>query len=145
MKYYIRMENSLRKYIHSKPPVTVFLAAVVVFFFLALSVADSIGFVPEYIDGIPAKPVTSEDITRTDTVALTELPQLGDDMLMLDGEGRLLPPRGTGAVTENVHAQLPTRISIGAISLDLKVQNPSTRDVDALDALLVNGPARYVD
>jgi LPXTG-site transpeptidase (sortase) family protein len=36
-------------------------------------------------------------------------------------------------------------MKIPAISLDLAVQNPDTRDIVALDELLKNGPARYVD
>ncbi|MCE9541423.1 sortase [Candidatus Kaiserbacteria bacterium] len=142
------MEKSSQNNAYSKPPKPVFIAAAIVFFFLALSAADSIGFVPDYIDGIPAHPaVTDEDngTSAGEAVALTELPQLGDDMLMLDSEGRLLPPRGTGVAAVNAAAQFPARITIGAIDLDLKIQNPTTKDVDALDALLVNGPARYTD
>jgi LPXTG-site transpeptidase (sortase) family protein len=36
-------------------------------------------------------------------------------------------------------------ISIPAADIDLPVQNPSTRNIDSLDALLNAGPARYVD
>lgn len=141
------MENSLKKYAYSEPPKPVFFAAVIVFFVLSLSAADSIGFVPDYIDGVPAQSeaVVVPDTTTPDAVALTDLPQLGDDMLMLDSEGHLLPPRGTGLVLVNTRAQNPVRITIGTIGLDLQIQNPSTKDVNALDALLSNGPARYVD
>lgn len=40
---------------------------------------------------------------------------------------------------------MPERIVIPAIGLDLNVQNPSTRDIAALDVFLKNGPVRYVD
>lgn len=47
------------------PPKRVFLSAVLVIFFLSLSAADSVGFVPSYIDGTDSK------------IALSNLPQLG--------------------------------------------------------------------
>jgi LPXTG-site transpeptidase (sortase) family protein len=40
---------------------------------------------------------------------------------------------------------LPSHLQIPAIDLDLSVQNPTTKDLGALDALLADGPARYVD
>ena len=101
-----------------KAPFSVFLAATVVIFFLALSAADSIGFVPFYIDG-------SEPSAR-DSIALSNLPQLG-------------------AESADTHGVDPERIKIDAINLDLAVQNPATRDLAVLDALLQKGPARYVD
>ncbi len=100
-----------------QPPAPVFLAATVVLFFLTLSTADSVGFVPYYIDG--------SSPTQSDTkVALADLPMLGD------------------ASAPGVD---PAHISIPAINLDLPVQNPTTRDVSVLDADLQNGPAHYVD
>src|SRR5581483_922442 len=39
----------------------------------------------------------------------------------------------------------PARIKIDSVGIDLPVQNPDTRDVNALDDLLKAGPARYVD
>ncbi len=104
-----------------KPPAQVFLAAVLVVFFTSLSTADSLGFVPDYIDGTtPA----------SQSVALSSLPQLGET---------------SDASTTASQGVLPVRIQISAINLDLPVQNPSTTNVDALDALLENGPARYAD
>lgn len=90
----------------------------------ALSAADSVGFVPDYIDGTaPVAPLAVA--SASDTLALSSLPELGED-----------------ATTTVV---LPKRIAISAIDMDLPVQNPSTRDVDTLDTLLQQGPARYVD
>lgn len=109
-----------------KAPASVYLATVVVVFFLTLSAADSIGFVPYYIDGTEPKAVadTSSDTQIGSSVALSNLPELGD---------------------ENAEAIAPERIQIPAIDLDLAIQNPSTKNIDALDELLKNGPARYVD
>jgi len=111
-----------------KPPFTVFLALTIFIFFCSLSVADSIGFVPYYIDGSsPASTGESDPQTTTSTdssVPLSALPQLGD----------------TRASTV-----LPTHISIPSAAIDLPVQNPNTRDINTLDALLQSGPARYVD
>jgi len=103
---------------NSKPPVAVFLATTVVMFVLTLSAADSVGFVPCQIDN-----------TCSDTsVALSSLPQLG-----------------VSANTDtSSQGTLPTEIKIPSVGIDLPVQNPSTTDVDALDALLNKGPARYV-
>ncbi len=113
-----------------KAPLPVFIAATLVVFFLSLSAADSIGFVPYYIDG--STPLTTSD---PDEISLTDLPQLG------------LPAQAGGSSVAPVAALVPTafpqRISIASVGINLPVQNPSTTSVAALDALLTNGPARY--
>ena len=106
-----------------KPPTTVFLAATIVIFFLSLSAADSIGLVPDYIDG-----------TVPDTIALSNIPELTE-----------IQPVVTGTPTEPIKTELPARIEISAIGLDLAVSNPATKELEALDLLLQKGPARYVD
>src|SRR3990167_5498716 len=105
-----------------KAPKRVFFAAVVVIFVLTLAAADSIGFVPNYIDG-------STSGTGS-TIAPSTLPQLG------------LPAQ---AGEENETGTLPHRIVISAINMDLPIQNPATKDIDALTEVLKAGPARYVD
>jgi LPXTG-site transpeptidase (sortase) family protein len=113
----------------NKPPVAVFLAATIVIFFLTLSAADSIDFVPDYIDG--TTPVAST------TVSIAQDTQI---------DTTISAPVALTNVSETDStstAELPTRLIIPSIDLDLAVQNPATQDVDALDALLVNGPARY--
>jgi len=106
---------------NSKPPAAVFLATTVVMFVLTLSAADSVGFVPCQIDNTCTPPAGG-------SVALSSLPQLGV----------------TSDATSNSQGTLPTEIKIPSVGIDLPVQNPSTTDVDALDALLNKGPARYV-
>jgi LPXTG-site transpeptidase (sortase) family protein len=128
MVYYLGVNNS-RHTETKKPPFTVFLAATIVIFFLSLSSADSIDLVPNYIDGSSASAADSQ------SVALSSLPQLG-----LSGQGETAATDATTTVGFE-----PERLIIPAIGLDLAVQNPSTRDIDTLDALLQNGPARYVD
>lgn len=108
-----------------KPPLPVFFATAVVIFFLTFSAADSVGFVPYYVDGTP--PTRSRP--TTEAVDLAHLPTLGEPQL----------------VQAPAQTSLPVRIRIDAIGLDLPVQNPSTRDIAALDVLLQNGPARYID
>jgi LPXTG-site transpeptidase (sortase) family protein len=104
-----------------KPPKSVFLAAFIVLFFCALSAGDSIGFVPCQLDG--------SCVTHSDSVALSSLPVLGET---------------TDAPTAaSVHTTLPVRIKIDSVGIDLPVQNPATLDVNALDDLLQQGPARY--
>lgn len=107
-----------------KAPFSVFLAATVVIFVLTLSAADSVGFVPYYIDG--TEPTRSK-------VALKDLPMLGEE-----DETPVVEEIATKGV-------LPTRIRISAIGLDLPITNPETRDLEKLDAVLKDGPARYVD
>ena len=106
----------------AKPPKRVFFAASIVIFFLSLSAADSIGFVPYYIDG-----------TSPASVALASLPELGEELSVIE-EIKSADP-----------VAFPSRIVISSIGLDLPVQNPGTRNIDALDTLLQKGPARYVD
>jgi LPXTG-site transpeptidase (sortase) family protein len=104
---------------NSKPPMLVFLATTVIMFGLSLSAADSVGFVPCQID----------NTCDQGSVALSDLPQLGVE----------------GTAPANSQGVLPVEIKIPSVGIDLPVQNPSTTDVDALDALLNKGPARYVN
>lgn len=105
-----------------KPPKRVFFAAVVLVFFCTISVADSIGFVPSYIDGSSSATTSG----ATDQVRLSDLPQLAESPAI---------PQGV----------LPERIRSAVIGLDVVVQNPDTRDLAVLDAAILKGPARYVD
>ena len=117
--------QDIRQYRKNQPPRSVFFAASVVMFFLSLSAADSVGFVPYYIDGSPSA-------GSAKNLALSNLPELGEEQT--NDSGPLV-----------VSGVEPERIAIPAIGLDLPVQNPSTRDIAALDTLLQEGPVRYVD
>src|SRR5580704_17155392 len=109
-----------------KPPFGVFLAATIVVFFCSLSAADSVGFVPYYIDG------TDPNGGAQSEVPLSALPQLG----ITDA---------TSSPTSNGPGVEPVELIIPAVNIDLPVQNPTTTDVDTLDNLLKNGPAHYID
>ncbi len=126
--YYIDAMNPVRPRVQKgkkkRTPVPVFLATAVLVFFFSLSAADSIGFVPDYIDGTSPADSTSQS---SDSVALANLPQLG-----VSNE----PATQTAAI-------LPEHITIDSVGLDLPVQNPATTDVNALDNLLKQGPAHY--
>ncbi|MDO8552053.1 MAG: sortase [bacterium] len=113
-----------------RPPTAVFLATAFVIFVLTLSAADSIGFVPNYIDGS-----TEESAAEpADFLPLASLPQLG---------GLPSIESITAEIAEPV--ALPNRIVIPAIKMDLPIQNPSTKDINKLTEVLKAGPARYVD
>lgn len=110
-----------------KPPAAVFLSATLVIFFLTFLAADSVGFVPSYIDGTGSAGSAGK-------IALSNLPQLGD------------PVSARSAFSESaISAVMPERIVIPAIGMDLPIQNPATKDIDALTEVLKAGPARYVD
>lgn len=120
-----------------------FIAATVVVFFLSLSAAESIGFVPSYIDGSTSLTTggstsfttggsSGSESLATEEVSLADFPQLGAES---SGGNKAVQ-----AVKRVVH---PARIVIKSVGIDLPVQNPTTIDVERLDALLVNGPARY--
>lgn len=112
--------------VRRKPPFAVFLATVVVVFFSSLSAADSVGFVPYYIDGTePAH----------ESVALSQLPTLGEPVVM----------DSVPVIAGAVQPILPERVQIGAIDLDLPIQNIDSRDLGVLDIALEKGPVRYVD
>jgi LPXTG-site transpeptidase (sortase) family protein len=119
----------------NKPPLSVFFAAVVLLFFCSISAAESIGFVPDYIDGTsPAAssgtaPASSDSTNDSSSVALSALPNLGETA-----------PQTQAAPT----GIEPVKLIITAGNIDLPVQNPSTTDVDTLDNLLKNGPAHYI-
>lgn len=119
----------------NKPPFAVYLSVTVILFVLTLSVADSIGLVPDYIDGTQSEHIAQAEATD-DSLSVSDLPELGEEVT------------APAPVVEEPHSialAQPTRIMIPAIGMDLPVQNPSTRDLSALDTLLQKGPARYVD
>lgn len=108
-----------------RAPAPVFLATTIVIFFLSLSAADSVGFVPCYVD---------DSECEDGTVALSNLPQLGSEVV------------SNISSTEQPEATaLPERIVIAKIGLDLPVQNIESRDIDVLYENLKSGPIRYVD
>ncbi len=113
-----------------KTPAGAFVSMTVVIFFLTLSAADSVGFVPYYVDG-----------TRASSLALADLPELGEEVR----EVTPVAPQPIAPAPVAVPIVKPERIVIDAIALDLPVQNPGTRDIVELDEILKDGPARYVD
>ncbi len=123
-----------------RPPFAVYLASTVILFVLTLSVADSLGLVPDYIDGTASEKValneTADLPAQTGSLPISNLPELGPEPVRQVAE----TPAPTSAQTAK-----PTKIIIPAIGMNLPVQNPTTRDLAALDALLQKGPARYVD
>lgn len=128
-----------------KAPKSVFLATSVLLFFLSVSAADSIGFVPYYVDGstpfdaTEGEPLTTGGtVSNSENVSLANLPELGEEVTQIGH------PMSNFDGTETTGVA-PERISIPAIDLDLPVSNPETRDVEELDAVLKSGPARYVD
>ena len=120
----------------TKPPFAVFLAATIVMFFCALSAADSVGFVPDYIDGSTP---TATEITQRGIQSQSDTVVASDDATAAPIQNIT---SGTSATSAGV---TPTRIIIPSVGIDLPIQNPSSHNVDTLDALLVNGPARYVE
>ncbi len=120
-------KGAMSKHSHTqKPPKRVFLAAVVMIFFCTVSAAESVGFVPYYIDG--SEPATASE------VELSDLPQLGDTLYKAAAESPATP-----------QGILPERIKSPVIGLDVALQNPSTRDLATLNAAILKSPARYVD
>lgn len=104
-----------------KAPVSVYIAATIVIFFLALSAADSVGFVPCYMDGTCTQRENADSSrTAVDAHANTS----------------------STDITEQITAA-PERIRISSIALDLPVQNPETTDLEELDIILRDGPARF--
>ncbi len=110
-----------------KPSRTAFLAMTILIFVMSLSAADSIGFVPYYVDG--TEPTRSR-------VAIADLPELGEEV-----ERPVRIPEPEVAVA----GVLPERIRSAGINLDLPVQDSTTRDIDELTEMLKDGPVRYVD
>lgn len=124
-----------------KPPFAVYLSATIILFVLTLSVADSLGLVPDYIDGTQAEHLAVnnqiDDLpAQAGSLPISNLPELGEEKK---------PTPAPVVESRAVATAKPTAIIIPAIDMNLPVQNPTTRDLAALDALLTNGPARYVD
>ena len=74
------MTSNFRPDPGQKAPKSIFVATTIVIFFLSLSAADSVGFVPCYIDGTECSSKTAESPGIFDTgrevVALSDLPEL---------------------------------------------------------------------
>jgi LPXTG-site transpeptidase (sortase) family protein len=140
--------------VNNRAPFAVFLAAIVMIFFCTVSAADSIGFVPDYIDGTTpttsVAPVQSNSdyASATDTsspsqeVSLANLPILGEstDQTPTPTPAPVATPTPVAATSIK-----PVRIIISAGNIDLPVQNPTTTNVDTLDTLLKHGPAHYIN
>jgi LPXTG-site transpeptidase (sortase) family protein len=123
------------EYNPQKPPFAVYLSATIILFVLTLSVADSLGLVPDYIDGTQAEHLAVNN-QIDESLPVCDLPELGEEKK---------PTPAPVVESRTVVTAKPTAIIIPAIDMNLPVQNPTTRDLTALDALLTNGPARYVD
>ena len=102
----------------------------------SVTAADSIGFVPYYVDGTEPASSSIASVASSGSgnlayavgdiepgVALSSLPVLG--------------------TTATVPAALPTRIIAPSIGLDLPVANPTSTNVDTLDSVLTSAVARY--
>ena len=120
-----------------RPPFPVFLATTMIIFFSSLSAADSVGFVPYYVDGtLPA----SAHENPVQQLALADLPMLGESVIVDS-----LPIASSTTMAAAPAPILPERLSIDAIGLDLPIQNVDSRDLSVLDIALEKGPVRYVD
>jgi len=126
----------------NKPPFAVFLATTIMLFFLTLSSADSVGFVPDYLDDSTpsASFITGGAEPSSPGIALSDLPQLGSsaDSTLSTGSG----PTDESLAVSGVE---PDRIRIPAIDMDLPVSNPETRDIGVLAEIIKKGPARYAN
>ena len=126
----------------NKPPLAVFLASTMLVFGISFFAADSFGFVPYYIDG--TDPSAAVAAASSHDLALSQLPQLGETDGRADAALAAAAKQAADAAKPK-QAVYPMHITIASVGINLPVQNPSTINVDALDALLVNGPARYAN
>jgi len=110
-------------------PKSVFFAVTVMVFILTLSAAESVGFVPYYVDGTEPRSLAGQ----ARTLAIADLPELGDEVEPVE---ITTPVSGVAK---------PSRIRIPSVGMDLPVSNPETRDTEELFDLLKAGPARFVD
>lgn len=142
MVYYTAMNKGFHSHYSKnnahKPPFAVYLAATVILFVLTLSVADSVGLVPDYIDGTQSEHIASTVLSAQEgSLPVSDLPELGQES---QAPVVVAPVKPVAPATSK-----PVTILIPSIGMNLPVQNPSTRDLGALDTLLQKGPARYVD
>ena len=122
-----------RQYSQGKNTKGAVFAATIVIFFLTLSALNSIGWVPDYVDGMRADPLADSAPSvseNEESIALSSLPQLGVSSAYYS-------PPPTDPIAK------PTRIVAYAIGLDLPILNPMETDVATLDAALLSGAVRY--
>jgi LPXTG-site transpeptidase (sortase) family protein len=119
---------------YNKPSFGVFLACTIILLIFILSAAHSVGFVPDYLDDtaparIPAAPADAPIVRAAAVVATSSKPAHSPEVY----------------TTPSKSSVVPTKIIIPKIGMNLLVQNPESRNLETLDALLQKGPARYVD
>jgi LPXTG-site transpeptidase (sortase) family protein len=110
---------------------TVFVLAML----FSVTAADSVGFVPYYVDG--TEPASSSIASDAPSGSLAYAVGDIEPGVALSS----LPVLGTTASA--VPAVLPTRIVAPSIGLDLPVANPTSTNVDTLDSVLTSAVARY--
>jgi LPXTG-site transpeptidase (sortase) family protein len=144
MYYFLAMDKAISASGQKKAPSGVFVATAILLFFCSLSAADSIGFVPYYVDGTNPGDSTRQ-VTVEDGLALSDLPRLGELISSFASDDSEDTQAGVTVVEVPETPVKPDRIIAPDISLDLSIQNPETRDIAQLDELLKTGPARFVD
>lgn len=101
-----------------------FLASFLAVFFLTLSALYATGYVPSALLALPAPDITVVPTPIDNGTATTSLPELNP--LYATGKG-----------------DAPIGISIPEIDVKANVSNPTSVDIDTLDAALLKGAVRY--
>ncbi len=128
-------------------------------FVLSLSALNSVGLVPDYVDGTGTFALDSGTSTPIEALpdaegrlALNDIPRLGDEVVLKPVvapavvPGTAPEPVVVAPLAQPVHVAAPIepeRIVIHGLNIDLPVSNPQTTDVAALDHALLTSVVRY--
>lgn len=135
-------------------------------FFLTLSALNSVGLAPDYIDGTgtfgreASDAVVLEALPNEDgELALSDIPRLGElpvltpiaipatsspvEVVKTENMPLVVSPAYFEPAAPVRAIELPTKLVIPRIDIDVPVLNPDTTNVAALDAELAKGIVRY--
>lgn len=124
-----------------------------ILFVLTLSSLNSVGLVPDYVDGTGT---FARDSMVTDAhakalpneegqLALNDIPRLGEEVVLAPLAENMATP-GVQPLGQPIMVETPikpTRIVIHAIGKDLPISNPESTEVAALDDALLSSVVRY--
>lgn len=132
-------------------------AVALLLFLLSLSALNSVGLVPDYIDGTGTFAYDTAPVHAVPdaqgNLALSDIPRLGDEVVLTPVSDSSVAHADSAAAV-SVVAPLavavetpapiePERIVIHGVGIDLPVSNPQTTDVAALDEALLTSVVRY--
>ncbi|MBP9669010.1 MAG: sortase [Candidatus Pacebacteria bacterium] len=153
------MTSRAHPYATGKANTTATTSVAILLFLLSLSALNTVGLVPDYVDGTGTLALDSVSVHETQRdalpdeqgrLALNDIPRLGDEVVLtpIVPAPTVVPevPVVVAPLAEPIVVATPIqpeRVIIHSLNIDVPVSNPETTDVAALDAALLTSVVRY--